>query len=600
MKKIAPILTIIIALIAFPAGCKTGPKAKKRVGVTQIYPADYTSNTGNTDKLGVAFSGGGTRSMMASMGQMRALRDLGLLNNDSIGLISSVSGGSWAAASYVYRKEQYMNEEFLSTGVEDPARLVWDGAYASPNNLGHISENCMGIIPTRTYIEDLIESAVRLKKEYGYYWSEMWARIVGERIFAQFDLNPIDRKGRPDCYIGDQPAWVISNVSGIPMDEFQIIHDETAPPLIINGALFSDLENREYQLLPFEINGIKTGLPATVIENDFTFGGGFANAYSFASTDPRNATQETVEADMQKTSLADATGISSAFFATALADQLRASLKQNDWQRKLAEKDVISSPLIEWLADHKEDWLKELEKETTFIPIYPYWSVAGVRNGNMEDRNVYFADGGNLENTGVATLVSKGYDRILSFINTQTALTMESSEGAEKLSVVDNLAALFGYTPMLQLDDDETKKYYRFSELNDQQFNQLSKTTKPYYDNQIFATEDFEALLNGLYQANADENGLGAKAAVFTQTLTTVENEKFNVQGGKTVQVTWFYLTPASDWNEQLKAHVRQKLEDRYSNFPNYRTIEDIGMEHQQINLLAHFTYWMVMNSGLK
>ena len=256
--------------------------------------------------------------------------------------------------------------------------------------------------------------------------------------------------------------------------------------------------------------------------------------------------------------------------------------------------------LLKWLEKQREEWLEALEKELSLVPIYSYWSVADVQDGSAEDQNFYFADGGGLENTGVATLVSKGYSRILSFINSPSPLKMETSESTEKLSVKDNLAALFGYTPILQLDGNGEKKYYRYSELSDRQFNQLNKTLKPYYDNQIFATEDFEALLDGLYQSNADENGLGARAAVYTQTLTTVENEKFHVQGGRPVRVTWYYLTPASDWNNQLQDGVRQKLEDNYSNFPNYDTIKDIGMEHQQINLLAHFTYWMVVNSDIE
>ena len=537
--------------------------------------------------------------MMASMGQMRALRDLGLLNRDAIGLISSVSGGTWAAATYVYRKNKYINETFLGAGVSDPAELVWNGADDSASNLAYIPEDCMGIVPTQTYIEDLIESAVRLKKKYGYYWSEIWARIVGERILGLFDLNPIDRYGRPDRYMGDRPDWTANNAAGIPKREFQLIYDDTAPPLVINGAVFSDLENRAYQLIPFEMNAVKTGLSATVTEGSFTYGGGFANGYGFASTDPGAATQGKVTASLVKTSLADAAGISSAFFATALAKEMKASLMVNNWQDKMAADEVMPQFLIEWLEKQREDWLEELEKETTVIPIYPYWSVADARGGTADDQNFYFADGGGLENTGVTTLVSKGYAKILSFINSQGALAMESSEGTETLSVKDNLAALFGYTPMLQLDGDDEKKYYRYSELTDRQFDQLDKTLKPYYDNQIFATDDFAGLLEGLYQANADEEGLGARSAVFTQALTTVDNEKFHVQGGRPVEVTWFYLTPAGDWNEQLQEDVRQKLEDNYSNFPNYDTIEDIGMEPQQINLLAHFTYWMVINAAL-
>ncbi len=597
-KRNVSLPLIFIALITLIAGCKTGTDDGRVAGLTQTYPPEQPVTQA---KLGVAFSGGGTRSMMASMGQMRALRDLGLLNKDNIGLISSVSGGTWAAAAYVFRGDEYINEAFLGTGVINPRKLLWDSVVDSPENLAYVPENYLGIVPTQTYIEDLFRSAIKLKKTYGYNWSEIWVRVVGERILEPFDLNPIDGAGRPSRYLGDKLAWVSNNVGLIPASEFQIIHDETAPPLIINGALFSNLKDQPHELIPFEFNGIKTGLSATITEDDFTFGGGFFNAYAFASTEPKTAQQDTsVKAKLLKTSLADAAGISSAFFATALANHIISTLKEDKWKIQMTADDLLSNFLVEWVSTQRDAWLEELEKETTFIPIYPYWSVASIQSGTAYDKNFYFADGGGLENTGIATLVSKDYRRILSFMNSNNPLEMETSEGTEVLSVKDNLAALFGYTPMLKLDGDNEKKYYRFSELSKSQFKQLDKTLKPYYNNQIFAADDFEALLDGLYQANADENDLGVRAATFTQTLTTVENEKFNIRGGEPVQVTWYYLTPASDWTNQLKDHVRQKLESEYSNFPNYDTVKDIGMEPQQINLLAHFTYWMVMGSGLK
>ena len=44
--------------------------------------------------VGVCFSGGGSRALSATMGQLRGLRALGVL--DDVLFISSVSGGTWA------------------------------------------------------------------------------------------------------------------------------------------------------------------------------------------------------------------------------------------------------------------------------------------------------------------------------------------------------------------------------------------------------------------------------------------------------------------------------------------------------------------------
>ena len=50
--------------------------------------------------FGIAFSGGGTRSAAASLGELRALHDLGWLARARH--ISANSGGSWAAVPYTY------------------------------------------------------------------------------------------------------------------------------------------------------------------------------------------------------------------------------------------------------------------------------------------------------------------------------------------------------------------------------------------------------------------------------------------------------------------------------------------------------------------
>ena len=51
-------------------------------------------------RTAVCFSGGGTRSMVASIGQLRALQALGLL--DRVGYLSCVSGSAWAAVPFVF------------------------------------------------------------------------------------------------------------------------------------------------------------------------------------------------------------------------------------------------------------------------------------------------------------------------------------------------------------------------------------------------------------------------------------------------------------------------------------------------------------------
>ena len=61
--------------------------------------------------FGVAFSGGGTRSAAASLGQLRALHELGWLRRARH--VTSNSGGSWAIMPYIYLPLAIDQEQFL-------------------------------------------------------------------------------------------------------------------------------------------------------------------------------------------------------------------------------------------------------------------------------------------------------------------------------------------------------------------------------------------------------------------------------------------------------------------------------------------------------
>src|SRR5262245_43778507 len=52
--------------------------------------------------LGIAFSGGGTRSASATVGQLRGLEQNGWLAR--VRYMTAVSGGSWAAVPYTYSR----------------------------------------------------------------------------------------------------------------------------------------------------------------------------------------------------------------------------------------------------------------------------------------------------------------------------------------------------------------------------------------------------------------------------------------------------------------------------------------------------------------
>src|SRR5262245_12168821 len=93
------------ALHAAQAGPGTGrplaeywPIALEGATTRPAFPED--AQVADRKDFGVAFSGGGTRSAAAAVGQLR-----GLIQNDwldSVRYITGVSGGSWAAVPFTY------------------------------------------------------------------------------------------------------------------------------------------------------------------------------------------------------------------------------------------------------------------------------------------------------------------------------------------------------------------------------------------------------------------------------------------------------------------------------------------------------------------
>ena len=86
----------------------------------QLYPFPPASIMSG---VGVCLSGGGSRAASASMGELRGLRSLGLL--DQVSALSTVSGGSWAGVTFTYLPSDISDDEFLGGVVPNPGDLTW-------------------------------------------------------------------------------------------------------------------------------------------------------------------------------------------------------------------------------------------------------------------------------------------------------------------------------------------------------------------------------------------------------------------------------------------------------------------------------------------
>lgn len=231
------------------------------------------------------------------------------------------------------------------------------------------------------------------------------------------------------------------------------------------------------------------------------------------------------------------------------------------------------------------------------VPSYGYWPV-GDPAPARSFRTTGFADGGNLENTGIGGLLAyRDIDNLIAFINTSTPLTAGDSgvfdvHGRElpgtRVVVDDQIPPLFGYQPW------QAGKGYRLYA------GDAAPESPQMGHNQVFASISFAELLQGLWEnsGNAAQPGSNRHAALCRQGLEVQPNPWFGIAGGKRVDVLWVYNNRVRDWFDALTPQVRAILGDfsdptSYKGFPHYSTI-DTRLDPTEVNLLSSLTAWIV------
>jgi hypothetical protein len=279
------------------------------------------------------------------------------------------------------------------------------------------------------------------------------------------------------------------------------------------------------------------------------------------------------------------------------------STKAAQWLEGLSHIDTDSAELFKQIAGHKLERgdLQAILREftlTDIVPKYNYWPVADA-TPDPDIRPTLFADGGNLENTGIASMLSyRDIDNVIAFINPATLLAPASAETTPSVTidettgvittaieVDDQIPPLFGYQPYCK--NDGTYTPYNGG-------SNISKNTAWGVHNQVFPGTEFPELLSGIWSAAS-----GSKApAIYKQQLPVVMNEWFGVAARDSITCVWVYTSTVADWENQLDTDVKSTL-DGLESFPNYGTM-DTELSPTEINLLASLTAWSVANDNNK
>jgi hypothetical protein len=457
----------------------------------------------------------------------------------------------------------------------------------------------------------------------------LWQTVIGLNILDSYGLFDIDvTSGAPQDFFSataDSLAAITDANPSLSTTTAYLFADQVAstrtqrPLHLCNMGMFVTVPSESFPLLaPVQANGLITavvGTPGDAVDaNGLAVGGGGVASFAFSSSFQSLSGTSATLTQSRPWSLTDITGTSSVAFAETVQNQIA------QWE---------ANPLLflEWLAQEGEavwQWIKNhlpdalhataqaliargragaasaaainFPNPKDLIPQYASWPV-GAAAANPQPNT--FADGGSLENTGLASLLAfSDIDRAIVCVNSETPMTTGAagiSDGhngwipGTQIIVDDALPPLFGYQPY-----DAKLGYVLYSAGGVTPENAL------FANNQVFDSSEFAGFLTGLWAA-AGASAPASQPAILSQSLTVQANAWFGVPARTTsMPIVWVYLNYASNWatlfenNPAVQALVNSELQTQQ--FPHYSTLST-ELSATQINLLAHFASWSVVST---
>jgi len=504
-------------------------------------------------RCGVAFSGGGTVSAALAPGFIKALIDLGVMEN--VSYISGVSGGTWGTAAYCYAQSQAAKEAYYG-GVLPPNEITKDTV---PPDGSMIKANTQA--PIAKY------ALANFAAGRGH---NSFTDAVGEIFLKPFGLHFRDTK----YFTTNQDAMnaILKRNPHLTEDQFIFLTDGS-PYYIMNGTLLTPPQSITVKTEQ-EVKD-KKKLVATPAIFDGTF-----TDYPFEFTP--------LYCGIKGNQGADTTGqILGGAYAESFGTDTEVKLqedgnpcvdvtKQNPLKPfNLSAPVGTSGSAVEQLITENSDFLSKA------LPAFNYWNP---NDKKMITQQYYFGDGGISENTGVGALLARKIDNIVLFITEPfdlTPLTHRKCEAGQRSFGHNQMAKLFG-APISKKGIED-----------------------PYYDatTQFFKTDDF--LKAGGLRDQLIEKKANLEPVIVTGTYDVQQNKHFGIEGGWQATITWVIVDTCKEFNDQIDASLKNSdgsLIKEIDNFPVLCTFGQnlthlIQLTNPQANLLASQAYWMAKNS---
>jgi len=397
-----------------PTGyCSDNGACKKDFGtfqaeVVQLYGSQRFPGHQMEVNSGAALciSGGGSRALSVALGAFRALENLGMMQN--VSGLSSVSGGSWASAIYMFAD---VPTSILLGSPTAPSELSLDVLGRKPPALGATAQSSTMEIAARLFGNVPLD--------------ELWTRTIGKAFLSRFNLDDYD------AFMAQDQAHAFRIQQANPQlkgKRFLTPVSGRPKTFVMSGVILGPQGysaggdstvalqmSPDYSGSPFYPQNSSVEYKQGGQRITRQIGGGLVESFAFGSgTPPGWKTAGTVKmpAPLKHLSLARAIGISSAAFAggvSKLAAGLELSPDEDVWP--------VLSPVLG----------------------YPQ---------HAEKHQV--GDGYILDNLGVLAMLQRRASRVATFVATTTPLgkTVDFCKGVPfsiDEEVSKDLASLFGF-----------------------------------------------------------------------------------------------------------------------------------------------------------
>ncbi len=507
----------------------------------------------NLKTNGLVFSGGGTRSASLTLGQLRALNDLGILNK--IHYISAVSGGAWSAVPYIYAKSfKDSNKTYFNNSYTMSTDFL--GKYIPPIQLH--KEDLTGDKNLGDLGKTITKSSVLFNSIYGWTsikGDETFSYVIGQIFLEPFNLEKnifftLNKKVKKNILLDN-------NVTNSSMPFYTA--GENKPFLIVGSTIQLKhklpTKRKVSEIFPLEITPLYVGIPTkkSVLGRDSRYiGGGYIEPFMYNSPPPqyntiiidnRRSTTVKIQNKINRFSLSDMIGTSGA-----------------------APQATITSSIWKFLG-----------LSNAGFPELHHWPITNEENYYPENEDFIHGDGGNIDNIGLMPLLARKVDNIIVFINTQ-----ENFDSGYSNADIPSFA-------MYQ----DLQDYFKYN----------NKRPK----NIIFDTKELTKLYNAF-----ESRKKSGEPLVYCQKYKIKENLFYGITKDEsyTPKICWFYNDKASKWVDEIRNNPylgteKNKIlkeEKKYEHIPHSFTFLEhwslIDRNNRDVNSESNIGSWSVCESA--